>query len=119
MNVKKTPPERKGKSAAIVGYLTIFGSIIAIFMNMEDQNKFASFHIRQALGIHLMLILFGVLVNGFGAYFSDFVNLMIGAAFYLSYFILWIYGFIGAVMEKYNEIPLIGPFSQKFFKKII
>ena len=43
----------QGKQTAIVSYLTIIGTIIAIFMNNETKNSFASFHIRQALGIFI------------------------------------------------------------------
>ena len=44
----------KSKNTAIVAYLTIIGSIIAIFMNQEEnKSEFSSFHIRQALGLFL------------------------------------------------------------------
>ena len=42
------------KNNAIIAYLTIIGSVIAIFMNQDDEkNEFVSFHIRQALGLFL------------------------------------------------------------------
>ncbi len=51
----------KGKNAAIVSYITIIGSIIAIFMNQdENRSNFASFHIRQALGIFLTFFFIGI-----------------------------------------------------------
>ena len=44
----------KGKTAALVAYMTIIGSVIAIFMNQEEnRSEFASFHIRQALGLFI------------------------------------------------------------------
>ena len=49
----------KGKNTAIVSYLTIIGSIIAIFMNQyENRSEFGRFHIRQSLGIFLTFFLF-------------------------------------------------------------
>ena len=39
-----------GKNTAIISYLTIIGTIIAIILNNDKKNDFASFHIRQALG---------------------------------------------------------------------
>lgn len=116
--MKMPKPEKAGKTPAIVAYLTIFGTILAMFLNSETKSKFANFHIRQALGINLTLILFGILVNGFGEYFSDTMNFMVGSAFYLCYFILWIYAFIGAVSGKKTLIPLVGNFFQKFFQKL-
>lgn len=116
MKIKK---ERKGKTAAIVAYFTIFGSIIAIFLNLdENKQEFASFHIRQALGINLLIILFGVIINGVYDSLNDTLNIMVGSAFYLTYFILWIYGFIGAVSGKENKVPLIGNLCQTVFKKL-
>ena len=41
----------QGKNIAVISYLTIFGTIIAYFLNGDKKNEFASFHIRQALGL--------------------------------------------------------------------
>ena len=46
-------PEGNAKTSAIISYITIVGTIIAYFMNMEEKNEFASFHIRQAFGINI------------------------------------------------------------------
>lgn len=116
MKIKK---EKAGKTAAIVAYITIFGSILALFLNTdENKHEFASFHIRQALGINLLIILFGILINGLYDSLTETLNLMIGSAFYLAYFILWIYGFVGAVSYKKNKVPLIGNLCQNTFKNL-
>jgi uncharacterized membrane protein len=115
----KIKQERSGKTPAIVAYFTIFGSILALFLNSdENKHEFASFHIRQALGINLLIILFGVIINGLYDSLTETLNLMMGSAFYLAYFILWIYGFIGAVSGKKNKVPLIGNLCQTTFKKL-
>ncbi|PQB07207.1 hypothetical protein BST83_08630 [Polaribacter filamentus] len=44
----------EGKTAAIISYITIFGTIIAFFMNNSKKNSFTSFHIRQMIGIFLL-----------------------------------------------------------------
>ena len=44
---------KKGRTMAIIAYLTIVGCLIAITMNMESKNTFSRFHIRQAFGIHI------------------------------------------------------------------
>jgi len=54
----------KSKNTAIVAYLTIVGSVIAIFMNQEEnKSEFASFHIRQALGLFISFFLLGYFVG--------------------------------------------------------
>jgi uncharacterized membrane protein len=101
----------KGKTNAIIAYLTIIGCIIAMVMNSDDEKKsmFASFHIRQALGLQLLAMVLGSTVSNFDSWY-------ITAPFYLFFFILWIYGFMGALQSQMNAIPLLGPFFQKLFK---
>lgn len=98
----------EAKNAAIIAYITIIGSLIAIFMNQEKKDPFARFHIRQAFGIHL-------LYWGISYFLGLFDNWMIHAAYWTFFFVLWLYGFIGALQLKKNIIPIAGPFFQKWF----
>jgi len=102
---------RKGKTSAIVAYLTIVGTIIAYFMNMEDKNEFAGFHIRQALGINILFYLIGALMGLFDQIF-------IVAAFYLFFIVLWGYGIFTAVQGQRKEVPIIGALIQKLLKPV-
>ncbi len=101
----------QGKTTAIVAYLSIIGTIIAYFMNLDPKDRFASFHIRQAFGINITFYLLGALMgmvdNGF-----------IVGAFYVCFFVLWLYGLIAAIKGETNEIPVLGPLFQKWFSTI-
>ena len=55
----------KGKSAAITSYILIIGVFIAMSMNGEEKNTFASFHIRQALGLSITFISLGLIISNF------------------------------------------------------
>ncbi|MDP5027529.1 MAG: hypothetical protein NWQ14_04830 [Flavobacterium sp.] len=100
----------QGKQTAIVSYLTIIGSIIAIFMNQEEnRTEFASFHIRQALGIFLTFFLLGYPIG----YFD---NWMVSASFWIFIFILWIYGFLTCLNNETKTVPFLGELFQKVFK---
>ena len=99
----------QGKQTAIVSYLTIIGTIIAIFMNNETKNSFASFHIRQALGIFITFFLLGYPIG----YFD---NWMVSASFWIFIFILWIYGFINCLNGEMKIVPFLGEIYQKLFK---
>ena len=102
----------KSKNTAIIAYLTIIGSVIAIFMNQEEnKNEFASFHIRQALGLFLSFFLLGYFIGYFDSW-------TITSAFYIFYFILWIYGFLGALQGEKKILPLVGNFFQSTFKNL-
>ncbi len=101
---------QEGKTIAIISYLTIFGAIIGIILNSDKKNDFAAFHNRQGLGISLLAMIFGYVVGIFDSW-------MISSSFYICFFILWIYGFIGALSNEKREVPLVGKFFQEFFKK--
>ena len=80
-----------GKNVAIISYITIIGSVIAIFMNQEEnRTNFASFNIRQALGIFLTFFILGYPIG----YFD---NWMVTASFWVFIFVLWFYGFISCL----------------------
>lgn len=98
----------KGKTAAITGYILIVGVLIAISMNSESKNPFASFHIRQALGLTITFFALGLIV-------SNFDSLMISAAMWIFVSVLWTYGFITAIKGETKPIPLLGSVFQKVF----
>lgn len=102
---------KQGKTAAIVAYITIIGTIIAYFMNNDSKNKFASFHIRQALGINIGFYLLGALVSVFDSW-------AISSAFYVFILVLWVYGLITALREEQKPVPILGPYFQDWFGSI-
>jgi uncharacterized membrane protein len=101
----------KGKNVAIISYITLIGTIVAILMNSEDKSEFARFHIRQALGIFLTFFLLGYFIGYFDSW-------MITSAFWVFIFVLWLFGFIGALNGESKEMPIVGPFFQKIFKNL-
>lgn len=103
----------KGRQNAIISYLTIFGVIIAYYLNNEDDKKsaFASFHIRQSLGLWLTFFALGYIIGSFNSW-------LITASFYLFFAILFIYGFTNAIGRKAQAVPLVGNFYQKIFSNL-
>ncbi len=101
----------EGKTLGIVAYLTLFGTLIAFFMNQDKKNAFTAFHTRQALGLGLIYIIIGFVV-------SSFDSLNISMAFWIFFSVLYLYGIFGAITGKMNRIPLLGDFFQKGFKHI-
>lgn len=100
-----------GKTMAIISYITIIGTVIAFVMNQNRHNYFASFHIRQALGIFLT----GLVVNFLQRYIDfDWVDLALSAGV----FILWIIGLIGAIQGEEKRVPLLGDQFQEWFRNI-
>jgi uncharacterized membrane protein len=101
----------KGKTAAITSYILGIGVFIAMSMNAEDKNSFASFHIRQGLGITLTFISLGLII-------SNFDSLMISAPMWIFVFALWSYGIFNAIKGETKPVPLLGTFYQKWLKNI-
>lgn len=93
------------KVIAIVSYITIIGWIVALVLNNNPKSEFASFHIRQMLGIFLL----GMILS-----FIPVVNI-IG---WILTFVLWILGFIGAVQGEMKTVPVIGEKFQEWFKSL-
>ena len=105
------PNTQNAKNTATIAYLTIIGTIVALIMNSENKNDFSSFHIRQALGLFLSFFLLGYFVGYANSWTATF-------AFYIFYFILWIFGFLGALQGQKKEIPVVGAFFQQLFKSL-
>lgn len=101
----------EGKTAAITSYILIVGVMIAISMNAEKKNAFASFHIRQALGLTVTFLSLGLIV-------SNFDSLMISGTMWIFVSILWTYGFFTAIKGDMKPIPLLGRLFQRTFKFI-
>lgn len=102
----------KGKTAAITSYILIIGVFIAMSMNSgEEKNPFASFHIRQALGLSLTFISLGLII-------SNFDSPMISISMWIFLSVLWTYGIFSAINGETKPIPLLGNYFQKWFEKI-
>ncbi|QWX85399.1 hypothetical protein H0I23_07090 [Cellulophaga sp. HaHaR_3_176] len=98
----------EGKNTAIIAYLTMLGALIALSFNNEPQHDFARFHTRQAFGLHLIFFAFAILISQWGGEYAFY-------GLYIFYVVLWGYGFTGAITGKKQEMPIVGPFFQKWF----
>ena len=101
----------KGKSAAITSYILIIGVFIAMSMNGEEKNTFASFHIRQALGLSITFISLGLII-------SNFDSPMISISMWVFLSVLWTFGIFSAIKGETKAIPILGTLFQKWFSSI-
>lgn len=111
-NPIETVADDNGKTMAIISYLTLIGWVIAYVMNGEKKKPFASYHIRQSLG--LMLTAFACsLIN---------VIPLLGWLLYLPLLILliimWVSGLMNAVNNKEKPIMLLGKKYEQWFKNL-
>jgi uncharacterized membrane protein len=101
----------EGKSIAITSYILIVGVLIALSMNSENKNQFASFHIRQGLGLTLTFIIVGVSI-------ASFESIFIAAPMWIFVSVLTMYGIFTAAKGETTPLPLLGNLFQKWFKSI-
>ncbi|NBC25195.1 MAG: YtxH domain-containing protein [Bacteroidetes bacterium] len=94
------------KGKAILAHITIIGWIIALILNQnDDREEFASFYLRQVLGISLL----GLLLS-----FIPGLNLIAG----ILVLALWIISLVKALSAEKYEIPVLGEYFQDWFKMI-
>ena len=92
-----------GKTKAIVAHITIIGWIIAIVVNSNDKDEFASYYIRQTLGIYLTGIVFGWI-----PYIGWIISIVV--------FVFWILSLVGSIQGERNETPILGQYFQEWFR---
>lgn len=100
-----------GKNIAIISYITLIGWIIAFVMNQKSKDNFASFHIRQMLG----LLITGVATNFL--YYVPFVSI-VSMVLSLGLVVLWVLGIISAANGEEKPVPVLGEFYQEWFKNV-
>jgi len=100
-----------GKSTAITSYILGIGVFIAMSMNAENKNPFATFHIRQGLGLTLTFISLGLII-------SNFDSLLISFPMRIFISILWSYGIFTAIKGETKPMPLLGTYFQKWLSNI-
>jgi uncharacterized membrane protein len=101
----------EGKTTAITAYILGIGVLIAMSMNAENKNSFASFHIRQGLGLTLSFISIGLII-------SNFNSMMITLPFWIFISTLWTYAIITAIKGQTEPVPLVGKLFQKLLASI-
>ncbi|MEC3907694.1 hypothetical protein VOI54_11745 [Tamlana sp. 2201CG12-4] len=101
-----------GRKNAIISYITIFGVIIAYYLNNENKSPFASFHIRQSLGLWLTFIIVNLSIT------RNFDIFMLRASIYIFFFTLIIYGLSNAIGRKAQPVPLVGTLYQTLFANL-
>jgi len=102
----------EAKKIAIIGYITIIGLIIAFVMNNEKKLPFASYHIRQSVGLAATGIALGII--GMIPILGWIINII--GIFVLLY--IWVMGLMNAINEKEKPVPFLGKKFEEWFKNV-
>ncbi len=101
---------QKGNFKAILAYLSFIGLIIAYILNMEEKDKFVTYHIKNMFGLVIILFITTTFFQG-----NDFLQ-YIGQFSWTACFFLWVYSLIMAITGKEKGIPVLTDLFQKWFK---
>ncbi|MEL6273835.1 MAG: hypothetical protein AAFU03_01860 [Bacteroidota bacterium] len=92
-----------------VAYLAFIGLAVAYVLN-NPKTELASFHIRQALGIYLLLVVSGfMMVVPVLGWITGSLGFLLGA-------VLWFVGLVDALGQKQRPVPLLGDYFQEWFR---
>ena len=82
-----------GKTKAIVAHITLIGWSIALVLNRQEKDEFASYYIRQLLGLYLLGLILSLIP-------------LIGWVLSIVVFVLWIMSLIGSIqgVKKVSSI---------------
>ena len=89
---------------AVISYITIVGWIVALILHNRHETQFTQVHLRQALFLHLLSLIFAFIP------FLNILNIVI--------LVFWIIGIIYAVMGKKKPLPLVGDIALDLFKDL-
>ncbi len=102
----------EGKNMAIIAYITIIGLIIAFVMNNDKKDAFASYHIKQSLGLALTGLALGIV--GMIPILGWIINIL--GIFVLLY--MWVIGLMNAINGNEKTVPFLGEKFKIWFKNI-
>lgn len=104
--------ETQDKTIAIISYLTLIGLIIAFVMNNDKKELFASFHIRQSLGLTLTSLALS-LIN-----IIPILGWIVSIVGFFVLLYMWIVGLLNAINGKYKTVPILGDKYEEWLKSV-
>lgn len=100
------------KTKAIVSHIFLIGWIIALVINMNQKEEFASFYIRQVLGL---------MAAGFVLSFINVIPILGQAIWIIGsiiLFIFWLMSLIWSISGEMKTVPWFGHLFQDWFKSL-
>lgn len=98
------------KLKAIVSHLFGIGWIIALILNMNNKEEYASYYIRQNLG----LILAGFALGIVG--WIPLIGWLVAIVGSILLFVFWLMSLIWSIQGETKPVPWLGTMFQEWFK---
>lgn len=98
------------KTKAIVSHLFGIGWLIALIVNMNNKEEYASYYIRQNLGI----IIFGIGLSLLNV--IPILGQIIWVVGSIILFVFWLMSLIWSIQDEMKPVPWFGEQFQAWFK---
>jgi uncharacterized membrane protein len=100
------------KTKAIISHIFLVGWVIALVINMNQKEEYASYYIRQNLG--LMIIGFVIGFVNVIPILGQLVSVVAGIVL----FIFWLMSLIWSITDVTKPVPWFGNQFQEWFKSL-
>jgi hypothetical protein len=97
------------KTKAIISHVFFIGWIIALIFNMSQKEEYASYYIRQNLGIIICWIALSIFIK------IPVINWVAWIG-YLVVGIFWLMSLIWSITDVMKPIPFLGDKFQEWFR---
>lgn len=98
-----------GNYKAILAYITFIGLIIAYVLNMDEKDKFVTYHIKNMFGLVILLFISMTFLKG------NYILQFMGQIVWVMSFFMWVFSLLMAITGKSKGIPVITDLFQKWF----
>lgn len=102
------------KTKAVVSHLFFVGWVIAIIFNGTNKEEYASYYIRQNLGLILLAIALQIVVAIL--YTAPGLGRFIATAGGILVFIGWLMSLLWSIKGEMKPVPWVGEMFQSLFK---
>ncbi len=100
------------KVKAIVSHLWWIGWIIALVVNMNQKEEYASFYIRQTLGLWVASVALTFVA------WIPILGWLVGLVGGILLFVFWLMSLIWSISGEKKEVPWIGHYFQDWFRAL-
>ena len=101
----KTSPA--GRSTALLAYAPFVGFLIAFFINKDENHEFATWHIKNMIGLWLIFMVSLIVQSQ--------IDVTAGDILWLLCCLLWLYCLAMAYFNKQKGIPFLSEKFQEWF----
>jgi hypothetical protein len=100
------------KTKAIISHIFLVGWVIALVINMNQKEEYASYYIRQNLGLMIIGFIIGF-VNVIPI-LGQIISVVAGIVL----FIFWLMSLIWSITDVMKPVPWLGTQFQEWFKSL-